>query len=237
MPKSGNESSLRKLRKTRQWLLVALVPLWLIGVYLSLNSTGRSAELYRVLSIGFLIVLVNLWNPFRRKSTYDKIAANSRLDSIEIDSDGLRMNGMNWSIVIPWNEVTQVEVPPNGRGMYVRTHRRFLWYIIPRGVDRYEEIESELAEMRIPVVRTSAPWNWGILFPFLFCSSLLCNVLTQDRRILTANLALALILGGAGVFLSKRVTADRRFKRRSMLGSFIPAALSAVSLVFPFGIH
>jgi hypothetical protein len=201
MPKALNGS---QVRKARRWLVVTLVPLLLIALYLCLNSTGRSAELFRVLSIGSLVVLVNLWNPLRRRSVYEETSATFRINSIEIDSNGLRMNWATWSKFIPWNEVTQVEEPPKGRGMYVRTNRRFLWYVIPRRTDRYEEIKGELAAMGIPIVQTSAPSNWGFLFVFLFCASLLCNILTQDRRVLAVNFALALILGGIGA-IGKRV--------------------------------
>jgi hypothetical protein len=234
IPKAWNGS---QVRKARRWLVVTLVPLLLIALYLCLNSTGRSAELFRVLSIGSLVVLVNLWNPFRRRNVYEEISATSRINSIEIDSDGLRMNWATWSKFIPRNEVTQVEEPPKGRGMYVRTNRRFLWYVIPRRTDRYEEIKGELAAMGIPIVQTSAPLNWGILFVFLFCASLLCNILTQDRRVLAVNFAVALILGGAGAILTNSWTEDRRLRHRSMLGSLLPAAFAGVSLIFPFGLR
>ena len=233
MPKAWNGL---RARKARRWLVVTLVPLLLIALYLCLNSTGRSAELYRVLCIGSLVVLLNLWNPFTRRKVHEEIAATSRINSIEIDSDGLRMNWATWSKFIPRNEVTHVEEPPKGRGMYVRTRRRFLWYVIPRRTDRYEAIKGELAAMGIPIVQTSAPLNWGILFVFLFCASLLCNILTQDRRVLAVNFAVALILGGAGAILTNSWTEDRRLRHRSMLGSFLPAAFAAVSLIFPFGL-
>lgn len=231
------ELQVHKLLKARRWLVVALVPILLIAFYLCLNSTGRSAELYRVLWIGSFVVLVNLWNPFRRRNIFDEIAAKLRINSIEIDANGLRMNWLTWSTIIPRNEVTQVAEPPNGRGVYVRTRRRFLWYVIPRRTDRYEEIKGELAALGIPIVKTSAPLNWGFLFVFLFCASLLCNILTRDRRILAVNFVLALVLGGAGVILTNLWTEDRSLRRRSMLGSFLPAAFSAVSLIFPFGVQ
>lgn len=237
MPKAWNESQVRKLRKARRWLVVTLVPLLLIALYLRLNSTGRSVELYQVVLIGSFAVLVYLWNPFRRRNVYYEIAQTLHINSIEIDSAGLRMHWMTWSKFIPRNEVIQVAEPPNGRGMYVRTRRRSCWYVIPRRTDRYDEIKSELAAMGIPIVQTSAPLNWGILFVFVFCASLLCNILTQDRRILAVNFALALILGGAGVILTNLWTDDRSLKRRSMLGAFVPAALSAVSLIYPFGLQ
>lgn len=142
IPKAWNGS---QVRKARRWLVVTFVPLLLIALYLSLNSTGRSRELYRVLGIGSLVVLLNVWSPFRRRNVCKEIAATSRINSIEIDSDGLRMNWATWSKFIPRNEVTRVEEPPKGRGMYVRTQRRLLWYVIPRRTDRYEEIKGELA--------------------------------------------------------------------------------------------
>jgi hypothetical protein len=237
LPKPRNESQVQKLLKARRWLVVSLMPLLLINLYLWHNSTGRSAEFYRVLWIVLFVILINLWNPFHRRSIYREITATLQFNSIEVDPDGLRIKWATWSKFIPRNEITQVEEPPKGRGMYIRTRRRFSWYLIPRRTDCYEEIKSELAAMGIPIVQTSAPSNWGILFVFLFCASLLCNLLTQDRRILGFNFAFALILGGLGALLTNSWTVDPRLKFRSMLGSFLPAAFSAVSLIFPFGLR
>jgi hypothetical protein len=189
-----------------------------------------------MLFIVSFVVLVNLWGPFRSQNVYEKIATASRVNSVEVASDGIRMNWMTWTKFIPRSEVTRVEEPPKGRGMYVRTRRRFSWFLIPRRTDHYEEIKDELAAMGIPIVQTSAPPNGGILFVLLYCGSLLCNILTQDRRILAINFAFALILGGAGAILTKYWTEDRRLRLKSTIGSFLPVALSAVSLVFPFGL-
>jgi hypothetical protein len=229
-----------RLLKLRRWLIVTSVLLLPIALYLCINSTGRSAELYRVLWIGLFVVLVNLWkgpgpNPFSKRNVYREIGEKFRLNSIEINSDGLRINWMTWSKFIPWNHVAQVEEPPKGRGMYVRTRDRFRWYLITRRTDRYDEIKGDLAAMGIPIVQTSAPWNWGILFVIAFCSSLLCNLLTQDRRILAVNFAAALILGGIGAIQTLWID-DRRLRINSILGSFLPAAFSAFSLIFPFGV-
>jgi hypothetical protein len=236
MPEANNESRLQKLRKARRWLVVALVPVLLISLYLGLDSTGRAADVYRVLWIGSFVVLMDLWNPFRMRKRSAEIGKAYRIRSLEIDSDGLRINWMTWSKFIPRNEITRVDEPPMGRGMYVRTRRRFSWYMIPRRNDRYEEIKAELAAMGIPFVRKSAPLNWGLLFVFLFCASILCNILTQDRRILAVNFALALTLGISGVFQTNFV-GDKRLRRLTQMGSFLPAAFSAVSLIFPFGIR
>lgn len=222
--------------RTRRWLIAVLVPLMLIALYFCLSSTGRRADVNRMLFIVSFVVLVNLWGPFRSQNVYEKIATASRVNSVEVASDGIRMNWMTWTKFIPRSEVTRVEEPPKGRGMYVRTRRRFSWFLIPRRTDHYEEIKDELAAMGIPIVQTSAPPNGGILFVLLYCGSLLCNILTQDRRILAINFAFALILGGAGAILTKYWTEDRRLRLKSTIGSFLPVALSAVSLVFPFGL-
>ena len=223
--------------RARRWLIAVLLPLMLIALYFCLNSTGRRADVNRMLFIVSFVVLANLWGPFRSQNVYEETATAYRVNSVEIASDGIRMNWLTWTKFTPWSEVTRVEEPPKGRGMYVRTRRRFSWFVIPRRIDRYEEIKGELAAVGIPIVQTSAPTNWGILFVFLYCGSLLCNILTQDRRILAVNFALALILGVAGAILTNFWTEDRRLRRRSMLGSFLPTALSAVSLIFPFGLQ
>lgn len=225
----------QRLARVRRWLIVVLVSFLPIGLYLLLNSTGRSAEIYRVLWIGAFVVLMNIWNTLRGGN--GKIASAFRVNAFELDSEGLRMHFGTWTKFITRNEIIRVEEPPKGRGMYVRTPRRFSWFIIPRRIDRYDELRSELSAMGIPIVpRVSAPPNWGILFVFLFCASLLCDLLTQDRRVLVVNLGVALILAGAGILTSSWI-GDRGLKRLSILGSFLPAVLSAVSLIFPFGIQ
>jgi len=235
MPEARNESQMHNLRRTRHSLIFASVLLSLAGFCLCLNSTGRPARLYEVLCIASFVIFVNLWSPFGKRNVYEQTAAKLGVNSIEIDSGGLRMNWSTWSKFIPLDEITRVEEPPNGRGMFVRTSNRFLWYLIPRRTDRYEEIRSELAAIGIPIVQTRAPRNWGILFALLFCLSILCNVLTQDRRILAVNFAFALILGAAGLMLTNFI-GDRRLRLKSVFGSFLPAAISAASLIFPFGI-
>ncbi|HEV2135732.1 MAG TPA: hypothetical protein VGR47_15960 [Terracidiphilus sp.] len=232
MPTALNESQLHKLRRARRWLAFTSALISLIALWLSLNSTGRVARLYELLGIAAFCVLASLWD----LKVYKEIIATLRINSIEINPGGFRMNGTTWSKTIPWNEVTQIEEPPRGRGMYVRTDRRFSWYVITRKIDRYEEIKGELATIGIPIVQTSAPLNWGILFAVLFCASILCNLLTQDRRILAVNFVLALILGCAGVMLPNPYQEDRRLRLRSILGSFLPAFFSAIALIFPFGI-
>ena len=237
-PNRPNESQAQKLRSARSWLIVALVSLSLVALYLSIHSTGRPGDNYKVLFIASFALLANFWSPFGKRSAYKEIAAKYRINSIDIDSDGLRLNGATWSKFIPRDEITQVQEPPNGRGLYVRTRRRFSWYIIPRSADRYEEIRGAFAAMGIPIVQTPAPSRWwGFLFPFLFCASMLCNILTQDRRILVVNFALALILACAGVILTKSFTGDRRLRLQSLLGSFLPAVFAAISLYFPFGLR
>jgi len=235
-PKASNELLTNRLGKGRRWLIVALVLTLPIDSYLCLNSTEPHSELYRVLLIGSIAVLATLWNPFGRRNVYKEIGAGLRIDSFEVDPAGLKINGVNWSKFVPWNEVAQIEEPANGRGMYIRTRRRLLWYLISRKTDRYEEMRGELAAIGIPIAQRPAPWNWGMLFVALYCASLLCNLLTQDRRILACNFAVALTLAIAGATLTDSGFGDRRFRTKSMLGSFLPAVFSAVSLIFPFGV-
>jgi hypothetical protein len=234
MPDVGNESRVR-LRKVRRWLAVIVVPSLLVVFYLCLNSAGRLAELYRVLGMVFLSILVGLWNPFQGRDAHEEIAEKHRINSIEVDWDGLKLNWATWTKFIPRDEIKRVEEPPNGRGMYVRTRNRFAWYLIPRKTDRYEEIRGQFAAMGLPIVEAPSPSSlWGLLFAFLFCASILLNLLTQDRRILAVNFVLALIVGVAGVILANSWGGDRQLRRRWMLGSFLPAIFSVVSLIFPY---
>lgn len=237
MPPPWSETQVQTLIKLRVWLAVTIVLCALVAVYFGVHFTGPSV-LYGELGVGSLILVATFWGPLGRRTTYDKIAATSRVDSITIDLDGLSINYAAYSKLITRDEITQVEEPPKGHGLYVRTNRKALWFVIPRRTDRYEAIKEEMVAMGVPIVRTTAvPWNWGILFVCLFCASSLCNLLTQDRRILTVNFAVAIILGCTGAIMTTSWTQDRRVRLQSLLGSFLPAALSAASLFFPFGLR
>jgi hypothetical protein len=229
------ESGIRKLYKVRQWVIGISVPIFLIAFYLWLHTIGRHAEYYHGLLFALMMGMIGVWTSSFRPSAHKDIAERSRIHSIEIDTDGLRLNFLTSSKFLPWNEITQIQEAPNGRGMYLRTHARFWWYLIPRKTDHYEEIKSGLAATGIPIVETSRPWDWSIPFVILGCASLLCTLLIQNQTILTINFAVALALGIAGIFYAKRI-GDRRLKLLTAAGSFMPALFAAISLISPIGI-
>ncbi|HET6169631.1 MAG TPA: hypothetical protein VFE01_05590, partial [Terracidiphilus sp.] len=119
-PEAWIESRAQRLRQARRWLIVISVALLLVAFYLSLHSTGRPTEWYRLLFVSSFAVLGSLLRPFRKRSIYKESAEKWRIHSIEIDSEGLRINWATWSRFIPRNELTRIDEPPNGRGMYVR---------------------------------------------------------------------------------------------------------------------
>ena len=231
----ASERQKRKLQKVRLSQFVIFMLLFLIVSFLYFNSTGHHSDLYQILWIGLLVFLVNLWNPFGKRNIYGDIASRLQMRTVEIRNDGLSIEWMAWGKFIPWNDVTRVEEPPAGRGLYFRTRSRFVWYLISRKNPHYDEIKGELAVIGIPIVPATAPWNWGILFVF-FCASLLCNLLTQDRLILSINFAFALTFGVAGAIMTKYSIGDPHLRLRSILGSFLPAAFSGICLIFPLGL-
>jgi hypothetical protein len=230
-----HEAQAQRLRRVRRWLRGIVVPLLLIAVYLNVYHPGHLATLYRSLSIASFVVLVNLWSPFRRRNVYDEIAARFQPLSFEISSAGFSVNCGSRSKFIPRNKLARVEEPLNGRAMYVRTRNRFLWFAIPRQTDCYEGIKTEFTSIGVPIVEASRPVNWGFLFVFLYCSSLLCSVLTHNRIALSINLLLALILGISGIVSTNSWTGDRRTMIEARLGSFIPAVVAGAALLFSFG--
>jgi len=238
MPSPWSETQFQSLKKLRLWLSVMLVPCAFVAIYFGIQSTGSSL-LYGKIGIGSLLVLAYFWGPLGWRSTWDKIASASRVNSITLDGDGLSINYAAHSRLITRDEISQVEEPPKGRGLYVRTNRKALWFVIPRRIDRYEAIKEEMVAMMGAPIRqtTTVPWNWGILFVCLFCASLLCNLLTQDRRVITVNFVVAIILGCTGAIVTTAWTQDRRVRLQSLFGSFLPAAFSALYLFFPFGLR
>jgi hypothetical protein len=227
LPKARNET------RVRRWLIAALVVMSLIAFLLVCTRRDDRLRCVARCCVGYW-PLSSLSGNFlasemlMKKSRRHRESIRSRL--IRPASASM---GRFWSKFIPWNDVTRVEEPENGRGLYVRTHRRLFWYLIPRRTERYEEMRGELAAAGVPIVQASAPWNWAILFALFYCGSLLCDLLTQDRRILVCNFSLAVMLGIGGALVANRGMGDRRFRILGMVGSCVPAVMSMVSLLWP----
>jgi hypothetical protein len=126
-------------------------------------------------------------------------------------------------------EILRIEESSIGGGMYLRTSNRYRWMSIPRGLDGYGQIKDELRAMGIPFTRKLIPTIWEFAIVLLYCGTLICDVVTRNRQILTANLIVA-VLVGLGGFLIIGANPDCPTRMRWVrFMAFLPAVFSALA--------
>ena len=98
--------------------------------------------------------------------------------------------------------ILRVEEPSWGGGLYPRSPSRHRWLLIPRSLDGYGQIQDELRALGIPFTEKVIPANWGEFdFVLLFCGTLICDLVTQNRQIPTANLIVTILVGIGGFLI------------------------------------
>lgn len=223
-----------KLRKIRIWGSIILVPLMALFLYLRISHSstfGRSTE---VAFIVLFVTLMTLVQPYPWRLSSRKVAAKMGDFCIEITSDAVEIRSSQFIRRIARDEIVRIEEPSWGGGFYVRTPNRYRWILIPRTLERFEEIKSGLAASGIPIVRTMIPPNWEeFLFVLLFCGSVACDLFATSRLVLFVNLGVALLLGVLG-FLVTATTENSRLRFKARLGSLIPLVAACLTLLLRF---
>jgi hypothetical protein len=127
------------------------------------------------------------------------------------------------------DEILRVEEPSLGGGLYLRSSNRYRWLMVPRSLDGYGQIKDDLRAMGIPFTKKVIPTNWEeFAFVLLFCGTLICDMVTQNRQVLTANLIVAIFVGIGG-FLIMSANPDSSPRMRWVrYAAFLPAAFAVV---------
>jgi hypothetical protein len=184
--------------------------------------------------VAIAILAVPLFNILRRwKSGPAKLEKNLRNIKIEISSAGVRLS----SSIAPTRdldrtEITRAEEPPWGGGLYLRTRNRYSWMVVPRTIDNYEPLKTELSNIGIPIERTATPPNWEeFIWVLLFIGTIVCSTVVHDVRFLTVNLAVSVLLAPSGLFIinsNPNIASRQRWMAR--FGIALPVLFSAIGL-------
>ena len=162
----------------------------------------------------------------------DLMRSSLRETRVEVASGTVGVSGpLGYKRQLSFSEIVRAEEPYLGTGLYLRTSNRYRWILVPRKLDGYEAIKRELAVVGAGVVKRLIPTNWEeFVFVLLFIGTILCAAIVHDRRILLANLVIAVIVSVAG-FLIVGANPDNHQIRRARIGVFIPVVFAALGFV------
>jgi len=123
-------------------------------------------------------------------------------------------------------QIVRLEEPKMGGGLYLRSANRYRWLLIPRSLDEYDQIKSELTSRGIPLVKTviAASAEGGVICLGL-CATLILAWVSQSMPWLTADLTLSLLMAVAGICLAWANPDDRESIWKAAVPSLIPALL------------
>jgi hypothetical protein len=185
----------------------------------------------RWVNFAFIIPFVVLSTTFNgRKRIPERMEAYMRSYSVDVSPYSVRVQSdLRPQRQFTRQEILRVEEPSWGGALYLRTPSRYRYLQIPRSLDGYSQIKDELKTMGVPFTRKVIPTNWEeFAFSFLFCGTLICDMVTQNRQILIANLVVA-ILVGIGGFLMTSANPDNPPRMRWVkYAAFLPAALTVM---------
>ncbi len=200
---------------------VLLSPLILPGIHMRMPERWVTP----VLVIPFVLFL----NGFQlRKRVPEKLEAWLRSYSVDVSPYSVRVQrDFCPQRQFTRDEILRVEEPSWGGGLYLRSPNRYRWLVIPRGLEGYDRIKDELRGMGIPFSRKVIPTNWEeFAFVLLFIGVLICDMVTQSRQVLTANLIVAVLVGiGGFIIISSNPDSPPRM-RWVRFAAFLPAAFT-----------
>jgi hypothetical protein len=182
-------------------------------------------------NFAFIIPIILLFNNFQlRKHMLERMEAYMRSYSIDVSPYSVRVQSdLGPQRQFARDEILRVEESSWGGGLYLRSSNRYRWLVIPRGLDGYSQMKDELRASGIPFVEKVIPTNWEeFAIVFLYCGTLICDLVTRNRQVLTANLIVA-ILVGIVMFLIIGANPDSpRRMRWVRFAAFLPAAFTVL---------
>jgi hypothetical protein len=217
------------------WTGCLLLTATLVFEFLRFGNPLLRAEHWSPVFIVLFVLSVQLIRGnWKGESTSRKLRAALTQLSVVISHDGIRIlypEGV--SRQLGRDEITRVEEPSLGHGLYIRSRNRYRWFLIQCSLDDYDEIKGELAHMGIPLVAKTIPPNWEeFIFVLFFCGTLLFSGFSHDVRILTGNLIIALLMAIVGTYIVRANPDNRSHHWKLIAGMFIPAVVAALALLW-----
>jgi hypothetical protein len=162
----------------------------------------------------------------------DMMRSALRKTRVEVSSGILGVFGpFGYKRQLSFSEIVRAEEPYLGTGLYLLTSNRYRWILIPRKLDGYEAIKSELAMAGATVVKRFIPTNAEeFVFVLLFVGTILCSTMVHDIRILLANLVIAVGVSVSG-FLIVNANPDNHQIHRARIGVFVPLVFAVLGFL------
>ena len=232
------ERHARILKVTRIWttviaFLTLLTDAGLRNHYnLGITSHGMLSRLLEAGFIGPIVILVQMWSPWR--GGFKSLSEAARQSySLTIANDEVVLESQGTMRRFAIREIVRAEEPRWGAGLYLRTTNRYRWQVIRKSLDGYSEAKDEIRSLGIPIVRTTILPNWEEFVAVgVFCGSLFCDMLITSRPLLLANLVIAVLLGIGGWYVVNASLDNRKTRRLARIGTWLPAVCAAVALYF-----
>ena len=208
-----------------------------LDLYLMFDRTSWLAEYirlpYSVSNTLFILLFVLMLQNFKSwRRTFKDKGKNLREYSVEITTESVLILCGGWNRAVGRDEIIRVEESKTGGGLYLRTANRYRWFMIPRGLDGYQEIKAEFDASEVPYLKTALPPNWEeFLLILLICGSVICDLATRNQILLWVNLFVAPLAGVSG-FLIINANPDNRTRMRwSRYGTLFPLGVPILALV------
>ena len=209
--------ALQKARSIAVSLVIAIVIVDAFLVCVRMGWVYRSwrinEHLFTAVLIGSSAAVLQFLRPKSWKKPAEAALASLQVQSLEMDSEQVRSENGTWSRRLGKNEILRAEEPRKGLGLYLRTSSPFRWLLIPKGIDGYEKIKSDLAASAIPVTKTrlSPHWVETLLF-FIVMGSMISELVVRSREALLIDLFVGIVVAVAGLLVAHGKKDNRKLE-------------------------
>jgi len=225
------DRAVRKISRMRVWMRMIAVACLAVEIVVAFGLNLRLSVPWS--TAAFIVPIVLLTQGIGSWRAAPKLVVkHMRAYSVDVSFYSVRVQGAAMpQQQLTRDEILRVEEPSWGGGLYLRSTNRYRWLLIPRNLDGYGHVKDELKALGIPFARKVVPTNWEeFALVLFFCGSILCDMVTHNRQVLFANLAVALIVGFCGFFIISANPDNASRMRWTRFAAFLPAVFAAVSL-------
>ncbi|HEY2469431.1 MAG TPA: hypothetical protein VGI45_16540 [Terracidiphilus sp.] len=210
-------------------VIAAVLVIWSLGWIAILP---RANEHFVIAAVSLLIVaLTQFLLPKSRDRVTEAALAAVQVQSVSLNSKEVQVKNGPWSRTILINEIVRADEPRSGLGLFLRTSNPLRWLLIPRRIEGYEEIKSNLTANGISVAQTRfSPQRieYG-LFAVAF-GTMICELVTSSRGFLLGNVALGIVIAVVGMQVALERADSAKIRFQYILFYSFPLIFAALGL-------
>jgi len=174
-----------------------------------------------------VIMVVRKWNRWQ-----ERLGNALRQFKVEVTSDAVKIYGQSGiDRQLKLQDISRIEEPSIGRGLYLRTSNRYRWLLIPHNLEGYQTLKNQLIGSGVPLTGSLFLPNWEeFVFVLLFMGTLLCAGISHSRTVLAINLFISIVISTAGLAIVN-ANRDNPKIRNARIGCFIPVVAAALGFL------